>query len=100
MMISITKTSMLPLQVHTNQIDPRDLQPTQPPSILSMKSAREKQQDPDEAEVHKQVDFSEVMEKAQAIQAETLTKAQRELLSWHYRLGHLSFKQLQALAKQ
>jgi len=40
------------------------------------------------------------MKKAQAIQAETLTKAQRELLSWHYQLGHLSFKQLQALAKQ
>ena len=58
------------------------------------------QQDPDEAEVHKQVDFSKVMKKAQAIQVETLTKAQRELLSWHYRLGHLSFKQLQALAKQ
>ena len=41
MMISIMKTSMLPLRVHTNQIDPRDLQLTQPPSILSTKSARE-----------------------------------------------------------
>jgi len=26
-------------------------------------------------------------------------KAQGKLLSWHYRLGHLSFKQLQELAK-
>ena len=53
-----------------------------------------------QAKVHKQVNFSEVMKKAQAIQAETLTKAQQELLSWHYQLGHLSFKQLQMLAKQ
>jgi len=50
-------------------------------------------------DVRKQVNFSEVIEQAKQLQAETLSKEQRELLSWHYHLGHLSFKQLQELAK-
>ena len=64
------------------------------------KVCKGEQQALDEAKVCKQVYFSKVMKKAQAIQAETLTKVQQKLLFWHYQLGHLSFKQLQELAKQ
>ena len=54
--------------------------------------------DPD-ATITKLADFSAVIQQARATQAAALTMAQREILSWHYRLGHLPFKQLLELAK-
>ena len=50
-------------------------------------------------DIRKQVNFSKVIEQAKQLQAETLSKKQCKLLSWHYCQGHLSFKQLQELAK-
>ena len=41
--------------------------------------------------VRKQVNFSNVIEQANQLQVETLSKEQHKLLSQHYHLGHLSF---------
>ena len=51
-------------------------------------------------EITKQADFGAVVKQARETQAAVLTATQRELLSWHYRLGHLPFNQLLDLAKE
>jgi len=52
-----------------------------------------------DATITKLADFSAVIQQARETQAMVLTMAQHEILSWHYRLGHLPFKQLLEMAK-
>ena len=48
--------------------------------------------------ITKQADFGAVVRQAWEAQAAMLMRAQHELLSWHYHLGHLPFNQLLTLA--